>query len=269
MAQRKPTKANTPPKAPYVPTEREKAALALNAARKAAHGPTPSMNVIGNKGCVTNLKVDHPDDHVGEALFNESLGLTNGGASALVTELLANLCVHDGKVSQNVLDRYLGIVQEVGPRDIIETMLASQMAAVYLLAMTTAAPLHSRLSPDARDRAVNQLTKLNRTFTTQMEALKRYRSKGEQKVVVEHQHVHVYPGGQAVVGTVNQGTGGGGQEKSGGQPHERNEGLRIPEGSTVLSLLQADQAALQGAGDEGQERLQVPRRESGSALGAG
>ena len=42
--------------------------------------------------------------------------------------------------------------------------------------------------------------KLMRTFTMQMETLKRHRSSGEQKVVVEH--VHVYAGGQAVVGNV-------------------------------------------------------------------
>jgi hypothetical protein len=33
--------------------------------------------------------------------------------------------------------------------------------------------------------------KLLRTFTTQLEALKRYRSAGEQRVVVQHQHVTV------------------------------------------------------------------------------
>ena len=44
------------------------------------------------------------------------------------------------------------------------------------------------------------------TFAAQVEALKRYRSKGEQKVVVEH--VTVNEGGQAIVGNVE--TGGGG-----------------------------------------------------------
>ena len=50
------------------------------------------------------------------------------------------------------------------------------------------------------------LNKLTRTFATQVEALKRYRSKGEQKVTVEH--VTVNEGGQAIVGNVE--TGGGG-----------------------------------------------------------
>jgi len=44
---------------------------------------------------------------------------------------------------------------------------------------------------------------------------KRYRTGGEQKVTVEH--VHVHEGGQAIVGSV---TGGGEvSKKEGGQPH--------------------------------------------------
>jgi hypothetical protein len=41
-----------------------------------------------------------------------------------------------------------------------------------------------------------------RTFAYQTEALGRYRGKGEQKMTVEH--VHVYRGGQAIVGQVSQ-----------------------------------------------------------------
>ncbi len=47
---------------------------------------------------------------------------------------------------------------------------------------------------------VNRANKLLRTFTAQMEALKKHRSTGEQHVTVEH--VTVQNGGQAVVGTV-------------------------------------------------------------------
>lgn len=44
------------------------------------------------------------------------------------------------------------------------------------------------------------LNKLARTFNLQLEALKRLRSGGEQKVRVKH--VHVHEGGQAIVGSV-------------------------------------------------------------------
>ena len=50
-----------------------------------------------------------------------------------------------------------------------------------------------------------------------MEALKRYRTGGQQKVTVEH--VTVNAGGQAIVGTVE--TGGGVANKSEGQPHAK------------------------------------------------
>jgi hypothetical protein len=45
--------------------------------------------------------------------------------------------------------------------------------------------------------------KLARTFAAQVEALKRYRSRGDQTVRVEH--VTVNEGGQAIVGNVNHG----------------------------------------------------------------
>ena len=50
-----------------------------------------------------------------------------------------------------------------------------------------------------------------RTYAMQMEALKRYRTGGEQKVTV--QHVSVNEGGQAIVGNVNQAAGGTAAEK--------------------------------------------------------
>src|SRR3954447_23251578 len=57
----------------------------------------------------------------------------------------------------------------------------------------------------------NMATKFLRTFAVQMETLARVRRGGKQKVVVEH--VHVYPGGKAAVGTfVQQQPGGGGGE---------------------------------------------------------
>ena len=62
---------------------------------------------------------------------------------------------------------------------------------------------------------ITTLNKLARTFAAQVEALKKYRSAGEQTIKV--QHVTVNEGGQAIVGNVSQ--GGGGTAKNGGKPH--------------------------------------------------
>jgi hypothetical protein len=65
---------------------------------------------------------------------------------------------------------------------------------------------------DLNERALN---KLARTFATQIEALKRYRSKGEQRVIVKH--LTVNEGGQAIVGNVaHQGRTGGVDAKRAG-----------------------------------------------------
>ena len=94
----------------------------------------------------------------------------------------------------------------------VEAMLAAQMAAVHVATMTFAMRLRGVTNIPQQDSAERAFNKLARTFAVQMEALKRYRTGGEQKVTVQHQHVTVSEGGQAVVGTVLHG-GGGGKQK--------------------------------------------------------
>jgi hypothetical protein len=62
-----------------------------------------------------------------------------------------------------------------------------------------------------RHSASNMFNKCARTFAVQVEALKKYRSTGEQSIKV--QHVNVHDGGQAIVTSTMQ-TGGGGMEKA-------------------------------------------------------
>ena len=61
----------------------------------------------------------------------------------------------------------------------------------------------------SRAAAERALNKLARTYTAQVEALKQYRSKGQQIVRVER--VNVESGGQAVVGHVQHGGRADGQ----------------------------------------------------------
>ena len=104
-------------------------------------------------------------------------------------------------------------VHSLGARDGLEALLAVQMVGVHNLAMKF---LANAALEDQTDYGievnVNRANRLLRTFTAQVEALKKHRSKGEQHFTVEH--VHVHSGGQAVVGAVNQGQG---PEQAGGQ----------------------------------------------------
>jgi hypothetical protein len=81
--------------------------------------------------------------------------------------------------------------------------------------------------------------KLLRTFAAQTEALQRYRGKGQQKVTVEHVHVHT--GGQAIVGSVSQSGGGRDNDENRGQPQapENAGAITFAPGTTLPS---ADEA---------------------------
>jgi hypothetical protein len=103
-------------------------------------------------------------------------------------------------------------VHSLGARDGLEALLAVQMVSVHNLAMKF---LANAAAKEQTSRGVELYTgraiQLLRTFTAQVEALKKHRSNGEQHCTVEH--VHVHSGGQAVVGTVtarahNPGEGG-------------------------------------------------------------
>ena len=67
------------------------------------------------------------------------------------------------------------------------------MAAVHNATMTAARRLAHVDTISQQDSASNMLNKLGRTFAAQVEALKKYRSSGEQNIKV--QHVTVNEGG--------------------------------------------------------------------------
>jgi len=71
---------------------------------------------------------------------------------------------------------------------------------------------------EGRSENLNQANKLSRTYAVLLDALNRHRGKGQQKVTVEH--VHVHSGGQAVVGMVGA-PGGRGSPKLEDQPHAK------------------------------------------------
>lgn len=101
---------------------------------------------------------------------------------------------------------------DIGPRDGLEGMLAAQMVSVHIQAMECLRRATLEGQPfDIATTYRNQAIKLLKTYAAQIEALKRYRTGGQQKVTVEH--VHVHQGGQAIVGTVSQGGGGSDAKK--------------------------------------------------------
>jgi hypothetical protein len=128
----------------------------------------------------------------------------------------------DAETRDKQLDATIAALQGIAPRDELEGMMAAQLIAAHEAAMECyRRAMNGEQSLEGRRENLTQANKLSRTYAALLEALNRHRGKGQQKVTVEHVHVHA--GGQAVVGMVSTPgqPGGGGAKDLEEQPHAK------------------------------------------------
>jgi hypothetical protein len=186
----------------YEPTPYERRTLDAFHAKEKEKPPAPRIKVSEKNG-VTQLAFDHTESAITRAVILEALGTHDFDFMSGLIGQLANVSVKGGKVDERELNFVLSMVKGIEPRDQVEAMLAAQMAATHNATMTFARRLNLVENLPQQDSAERAYNKLARTFAAQVEALKRYRSAGEQTVRVEH--VTVNEGGQAIVGNVSPG----------------------------------------------------------------
>ena len=160
----------------------------------------PRLKVSDDSSGATEIAPDHPDAHLGLSLLAEALATTDVSFVVGLISQLADAGTRRRKVEERELNFMLAVVKGAKPKDQMEAMLAAQMAAVHMATMALARRLANAENMTQQDSAERAFNKLARTFAAQVEALKRYRTGGEQKVTVEH--VTVNEGGQAIVGNV-------------------------------------------------------------------
>jgi hypothetical protein len=205
MTEDKIKQLRNPPAKPYELTPYERAAVDAYVAHKQENPPPPRLKVSGTEDSKVLIGPDHPHYPTGMVLLYEALGTKD---EALVSGLLGQLATV-AKGDEREMNFMLSMVQGLKPKDPLEVMLATQMAAVQALIMRHAIQLANSDTYKGQEHAERTLNKLARTFLSQVETLKRYRTGGEQKVTV--QHVSVNDNAQAIVGNVS--TGGGGDKK--------------------------------------------------------
>ncbi len=191
---------------PYEPTPDERAAMQVFRERK---NKTPRVKAVKTKAA-TVLSLDHPDQRHAQAVLMQALGTREVDFYSELLPQLGRAATDGPRPNERRLNFMVAVIKGIEPKDQLETMLAAQMAAIHSLTMEFASRLANAGDLAWRDSAERMLNKLARTFAVQMEALKRYRNGGEQKVTV--QHVSVSDGGQAIVGNVSQ-RGAGATEK--------------------------------------------------------
>lgn len=197
--------------APYEPKKRESEALAKLDEKLEKKGPIASLSLDHDEEARrTVVGFDHPDQKTAAMLAMSYCGTADVGFFNGLIKHIASATNSGKDVSEDAANFMLSVIRCVEPQDEVEAMLAAQMAATHELTMVSARRLAQAEHPHARDSAERAYNKLARTYTTQMEALKRYRSKAQQTVRVER--VSVTDGGQAIVGNVNHGGGADGEK---------------------------------------------------------
>jgi hypothetical protein len=191
---------------PYQPTPYERRMLDAYRTRYKEKQPALRMKVSEKDGAV-KIAPDHPDMMMGQLLLMDAIGTHDFDFCDGLISQLANV---DSRTGERGLNFMLSVVKGFEPRDQVEAMLAAQMAATHNATMTFARRLNHVETIPQQDSAEKAFNKLARTFAAQVEALKRYRSAGEQTVRVEH--VTVNGGGQAIVGNISHGGRGSSQK---------------------------------------------------------
>jgi hypothetical protein len=198
-----------------------KAKLRAADAKQRVEARMARVNVGFSKRKAGGVEIDppHSDRRAWQDSLLDAFGTTSWAfATTEIRHLIHGLRDKGEPPSGDELNAALAVVDGARPENEKEAMLASQMAATHSLAM-------EMLGRARRAQTVEHLqahgalaTKLLRTFTAQTEALAKIKRGGEQTVRVEH--VHVYPGAQAIVGAVsNRKVEGGGLDEKENQAY--------------------------------------------------
>ena len=146
--------------------------------------------------------------HLDRSSWKGSLKHIGGSMSDEWNIILANQTIHtlwlkhsDQRTRDEQLKATAAALIGIAPKNEIEGMIAAQLLACHSASMEC----YRRAMLDGQtfegcSEYLSQANKLSRTYAVLLDALNRHRGKGQQKVTVEHVHVHA--GGQAVVGMV-------------------------------------------------------------------
>jgi hypothetical protein len=154
----------------------------------------------------------------------KAAGVSSDVAFRLATQMAEALVLPKPKDEAQVLVDSIAALAEYAPRNILEASLAVQLTATHEAALLflKRATLENQPS-EFVDRIVVRASRLMRLYLEQIEAMQKLKGKAtEQKVTVEH--VHVHEGGQAIVGAVSTNRGRELNAISKPTPHEKRRG---------------------------------------------
>lgn len=175
-----------------------------------SHGKALPAEIVST-GSKAPLKLEQnalfwPDCNLDEDQeTNQQVYETTGFSDREGAERLINQVAKAQPKSQDLWaqNSALSFLNGIAPESPLEGLIAAQMVVAHNMAMEFSKRAMEADLPDAVDRNINRTTKLMKAFAAHVEALNKLRNKGQQQIIVTHQHVQVNQGGQAVIGDVH------------------------------------------------------------------
>ena len=201
------------------------------------------------------ISPDHPAglDGAGrrefEARLCQALGtISIGFANTVTNELSTGPGLSGATVSTEdrtrALNRGLGFIAANEPTSENETLILLQIWQTHGAQATQLRKMAQTEGLLQLEAHGSMATKLGNLQIRQLETLLKIKSAGRQ--VIEVQHIHVYPGGNAVVGTVNTGGGAPAIERL---PHAPAARLGDAVGATLRSICADDRQGVPSPSD--------------------
>jgi hypothetical protein len=214
------------------PDDAEKRAIA--AAKQVIAETQPRFDVgtkIKTENGVTQIHQgpEHSDLDGWRAQLIVAFGTTSETVARIEIERIAKaLRQRDGTIDPAELDAVIAIVSGQQPKNELEAMIVCQMGVTHALIMRSFGNLNRSDNIQQQDSNALTIARLTKAFASQVDALAKLRRGGEQRVVVEH--IHIHSGAQAIVGAVTHTGRPRALIENQGQPH-----ATIDEGPTVAS----------------------------------
>ena len=178
----------------------EVADIARRVEEREQRAPNVSVEMVDG---TANMTIGKSSDNEEILRLMDALGVCDTDLFSPLLGQIGNAVSKNSEVTNDPLQFVIAFIKSIEPENEIETLLAAQMAVTHICAMDASRRYHWGSTLAQKDSAERAMTKLTRTFTTQMEALKKNRAKAQQVVRVER--VNVESGGQAIVGDVTTG----------------------------------------------------------------
>lgn len=180
--------------------QREKLAKVASEILARQNGPSMKLKLNGE---ALTIRLEHDDLAIATLLQMIDLGTRDADFHSGLTSQIACLGSDGRSIDSENSNFVMSVVRSIEPQNELEAMLATQMGATHAATMMMARKLNLANNIQQRDSAERAYNKLARTFTSQVETLRKLRNGGNQTVTV--QHVNVSEGGQAIVGNVKTG----------------------------------------------------------------